>query len=116
MCIDRPAAAVHTDLPFPPSELPGADPALSKGCDGYTSRRICPCGEKQQVGAGGVPPESGSVGLPMARVGVSRDAPCWGLPPLALVVLLPRAAASLAVLLSREVSGFSPAPLLQRPA
>lgn len=52
MCIDRPAAAVHTDLPFPPSELPGADPASCKGHGSCTSGRICPLGEKQQIGAG----------------------------------------------------------------
>lgn len=55
MSIDRPAAAVHTDLPFPPNELPGADPASCEGRGGCTSGRICPCGEEQQVGAGGGP-------------------------------------------------------------
>lgn len=118
MSIDRPAAAVHTDPPFPPNELPGADPSSCEDCGGCTSGRICPCGEEQQVGAGGgrVPPGSGSVGLPAACIGVSRDAPCRGLPPFAFVVLLPRVVASLTVTFSLEVSGFSPAPLLQRPA
>lgn len=43
------------------------------------------------AGGRGVPPGSGAAGLPAARTGVSRDAPCQGLPPFAFGVLLPRA-------------------------
>lgn len=110
MCIDCLAAVVHTDLFFPPDELPGADPAPCEGCDGYTSGRICPCGEEQPGWSWG----RDRWGLPVARVGLSRDAPCRALPPFTFVVLLPRVVASPSVALSLEVSGFSPALLLQR--
>jgi len=61
MGIDLPAAAVQTDLPFPPSELPGAGPASCEGSGNCTDGRSCPCGEEQRVGAGGVP-----LGLPVS--------------------------------------------------
>lgn len=63
MCIDHPAAAVHMDLPFPPDELPGADPASCEGCDGSASGRIFSLWGRAAGWSWGVPPGSGLVGF-----------------------------------------------------
>lgn len=85
MRIDPPAAAVHMELPFPPRELPGVDPAPCWGCGGGTSDTNR-AGRIQEVPRG-----SGS--LPVARMG------CPAMHP----VLPPWAAASPAVSFPRGI-------------